>query len=116
MMSPARTGYVDRQGNPINRTTWRALSARPEYAVIASDLVDLAGYRAQVVTLWLGLYLPARGMPVFETVLQPIGGARARTWPWSCLAQARTGHRRVVYELASSLPSHDRTGGTGRDR
>ncbi|GAA1582825.1 MULTISPECIES: hypothetical protein [Kribbella] len=116
MTSPARIGYVDRHGHRINRTTWRALSARPEYVVIASDLVDLAGGRAPVITIWLGLYLPAREAPVFETVLHPIGGARARTWRWSCLADARTGHQDVVCELASSRLSHDRTGGAGQDR
>ncbi|MFF0264028.1 hypothetical protein [Kribbella sp. NPDC004536] len=99
--SPARIGYVDRHGRRIDRTIWRALSARPEYVVIASDVVGCAGHRVQIMTIWLGLYLPVDPPPIFETLLQPIGSARPRAWTWSCLAQARTGHRTVVGELSA---------------
>lgn len=104
-MSHLRTLYVDRQGHAIGRTTWLALTARPEYVVIASDAVAVEGHHLQVVTIWLGLNLPTGGPRVFETLLHAVGGRRPRRWAWSSLSQAQTGHRHVVDELIAGQPA-----------
>jgi hypothetical protein len=99
-----RTLYVDRQGHPISRTTWLALTARPEYVVIASDGVTFEGYHLQVVTIWLGLNLPSGGPRVFETLLHAGGSSRPRRWAWPSLSRAHAGHRHVVDELIAGQP------------
>ena len=114
--SPGRVGYVDRQGRPINRRTWLALSARPEYVVVARDAVRVSGRRVHVLTMWLGLYLPTDQPPIFETLLQPSSGARPRTWTWTRLAQARTGHCHVVRDLKTGAQSRDQAGGASASR
>ncbi|NUR97185.1 MAG: hypothetical protein HOV67_18245 [Kribbellaceae bacterium] len=115
-LTPARIGYVDRNGRRIDRTTWRALSTRPEYVVIASDVVGRTGRRVQIVTIWLGLYLPTDTPPIFETLLHPIGSQRPRAWAWSFLEQARAGHRSVVGELSAEHLARDGAGGAHRER
>ena len=101
-MSHTRTLYVDRQGHPINRTTWLALTARPEYVVIATDAVTVEDHRVQVMTIWLGLNLPSGGPRVFETLLHAVGGRRPCRWAWPSLSLARAGHRQVVDELMAA--------------
>ncbi|TDO66865.1 hypothetical protein EV651_104432 [Kribbella sp. VKM Ac-2571] len=98
------TLYVDRQGHVIKRTTWLALTARPEYVVIASDAVAVEGHQVQVMTMWLGLNLPSRPR-VFETLLHAVGGNRPCRWMWPSLLQAQVGHRQVVDELATGQPA-----------
>ncbi|RZT28185.1 hypothetical protein EV649_1961 [Kribbella sp. VKM Ac-2569] len=95
------TLYVDRQGHLINRATWLALTARPEYVVIASDAVAVEGRRVQVMTMWLGLHLPSGRPRVFETLLHAVGGNRPCRWMWPSLLQAQAGHRHVVDELTT---------------
>ncbi|WP_350278477.1 hypothetical protein [Kribbella sp. HUAS MG21] len=104
-MSHNRTLYVDRQGHSISRTTWLALTARPEYVVIASDAVTAEGHHLQVVTIWLGLNLPIGGPRVFETLLHAAGGRRPRRWAWPSLSRAQAGHRHVVDELMAGPPA-----------
>jgi hypothetical protein len=112
MTPPNRITYVDRQGRPINRTTWLALSARPEYVVVARDAVRVGKRQIQVMTIWLGLNLPSSRPPIFETLLHSVGSARPRRWSWPSLAQARAGHRHVVSELSAG----DATGVTNSSR
>jgi hypothetical protein len=99
-MAPrTRCTYVDRQGHPINRSTWLALSARPEYVVIERDRVGSGGRQVQVMTMWLGLWLPTPMPPIFETLVHGAGGSRPLRWVWPSLVGAQTGHQQVVGEL-----------------
>jgi hypothetical protein len=112
------TLYVDRQGHPISRITWLALTARPEYVVIASDAVAVEGRQVQVMTMWLGLNLPSGRSRVFETLLHAVGGNRPCRWTWPSLLQAQAGHRHVVDELTTGRPaaSGSLSTRTGRQR
>lgn len=112
--------YVDRQGRRISRTIWLALSARPDYVVVASDSVAVGVEQAEVITIWLGMLLPGSDPAVFETLLQYSGDTKPHRWLSSTLAQARRSHAQVVEYL-----SHDpralaawlvRNGGTAAPR
>jgi hypothetical protein len=101
-MAPrTRVTYVDRHGRPINRSTWLALSARREYAVIECDCLDGDGGYLEIMTIWLGLRLPTQMPPIFETLVQCSGSSRPRRWTWASLAEAQAGHEQVVGELTT---------------
>jgi hypothetical protein len=96
-----RFTYVDRQGRPINRSTWLALSARREYAVIQCDCVGGERHHTQIMTIWLGLLLPTPMPPIFETLVQCAGSSRPRRWTWASLVEAEAGHVQIVGELTT---------------
>jgi hypothetical protein len=93
--------YVDRHGHPINRSTWLALSARREYAVIECDRVAGGGQHVQIMTIWLGLLLPTPIPPIFETLVHSAGSSQPRRWTWVSLGEAQAGHVQIVGELTT---------------
>ncbi|TDO30389.1 hypothetical protein EV643_1382 [Kribbella sp. VKM Ac-2527] len=101
MVPRTRVTYVDRQGHPINRSTWLALSARREYVVIEWDCVGGGGQQVQIMTIWLGLRLPTPMPPIFETLVQRAGSSRPRRWTWANLVEAQAGHVQIVGELTT---------------
>jgi hypothetical protein len=114
-MTPrTRCAYVDRHGHPINRSTWLALSARPEYVVIQRDRVGSAGRHVQVMTIWLGVWLPTPMPPIFETLVHGAEGSRPLRWVWASLVGAQTGHQQIVGELTTRSRAFAEADVTGR--
>lgn len=67
--------------------------------VIERDRVGGRGQHVQVMTIWLGLWLPTPMPPVFETLVHGAGGSRPRRWVWARVAEAQAGHQQIVGEL-----------------
>ncbi|AYY15077.1 hypothetical protein EF847_22640 [Actinobacteria bacterium YIM 96077] len=97
--------YFDRNGRRIARQTWLALSARPDYVVIARDPICVDGNDAWVITTWLGIATTTTDPPIFQTFIDEAGTAphvRHLRWTWSSLQEAQRGHREVVRQLTSA--------------
>jgi hypothetical protein len=93
-----RVIYFDRQGRRIARQTWLALSARPEYVVVAKDSVVFGEDTLHVVTMWLGIATSTFQPALFQTVADPVRlprHSRSLRWKWHSLQQAAKGHRRA---------------------
>lgn len=97
--------YFDRHGRRIGRQTWLALSARPEYVIVARDTVDVPGGERAVITMWLGIATRTVHPPIFQTIVDdprtPLHGRPLR-WTWQNLEQAVNGHHQTVSWLHSA--------------